>query len=256
MKKIIAERPFYPPGKIFIYSDINFDILGELVRRVSDKALDEYCSTHIFKPLGMKDTLFRPSAVLHDRIAPTQCHEGKMFCGYVHDLTCYNMGEVSGHAGLFSTADDLSIFAQMLLNKGSMKGVRILKPQAVDQMTIPQSLLNEAKLRGLGWDIEAPLSSNREELFPVGAYGHLGYTGTSIWIDPVTETYIIVLTNRVHPDGKGDVKELRAAIKSIVAEALGPISYEQILCKRPELSAYYEYIKNHGISVSAKNYNH
>jgi CubicO group peptidase (beta-lactamase class C family) len=166
------------------------------------------------------------------------------------------MGEVSGHAGLFSTADDLSIFAQMLLNKGTMSGARILKPQTVDQMTTPQSPLKKPKLRGLGWDIEAPLSSNRDELFPVGAYGHLGYTGTSIWIDPVTETYIIVLSNRVHPDGKGDVQELRASIKSAVAEALGPISYEQLLCKRPELVAYYEYIKNHGISVSIQNYNY
>ena len=244
MKKIIAERPLYPPGKIYTYSDINFDILGELVRRVSGKALDEYCSMHIFKPLGMKDTLFKPSAALHERIAPTQSNKTKMLWGYVHDPTCYNMGGVSGHAGLFSTADDLSIFAQMLLNKGSMKGVKILQPQTVEQMTVPQPPLNKQKPRGLGWDIEAPLSSNRDELFPVGAYGHLGYTGTSIWIDPVTETYIIVLTNRVYLEGKGDVTELRALIKSAVAEALGPISYEQILVKRPALMPYYEYIKN------------
>jgi serine-type D-Ala-D-Ala carboxypeptidase len=249
MKKIIAEKPLYPPGKIYIYSDINFDILAELVQRVSGKALDEYCSMYVFKPLGMKDTLFKPSAVLHERIAPTQYHKRKMLCGYVHDPTCYNMGGVSGHAGLFSTADDLSIFAQMLLNKGSMKGVNILKPQTLEQMIMPQSPLNKPKPRGLGWDIEAPLSSNRDELFPVGAYGHLGYTGTSIWIDPVTETYIIILTNRVYPDGKGNVKELRALIKSVVAEALGPISYEQILVKRPALMDYYEYMKNHGIGV-------
>ena len=253
MKKIIAERPLYPPGKIYIYSDINFDILGELIRRVSGKTLDEYCLMHIFKPLGMKDTLFKPLAALHKRIAPTQYHKRKMSCSYVHDTICYNMGGVSGHAGLFSTADDLSIFAQMLLNKGSKKEVTILKPQTVDQMTVPQSSLNKPKLRGLGWDIEAPLSTNRDELFQVGAYGHLGYTGTSIWIDPVTETYVIVLTNRVYPDGKGDVKELRASIKSVVSEALGPISYEQILAKRPELMTYYEYIKNKESGSSVKN---
>jgi CubicO group peptidase (beta-lactamase class C family) len=252
MKKIISERPLYPPGKIYIYSDINFDILGELIRRVSGKTLDEYCLMHIFKPLGMKDTLFKPLAALHERIAPTQYHKRKMPCSYVHDTICYNMGGVSGHAGLFSTADDLSIFAQMLLNKGSEKGVTILKPQTVEQMTVPQSSLNKPKLRGLGWDIEAPLSTNRDELFPVGAYGHLGYTGTSIWIDPVTETYVIVLTNRVYPDGKGDVKELRASIKSVVSEALGPISYEQILAKRPELMTYYEYIKNKESGSSVK----
>lgn len=255
MKKIIAERPLYPPGKIYIYSDINFDILGELVRRVSGKALDEYCSTRIFKPLGMKDTLFRPSAILHGRIAPTQYRERKMLCGYVHDPVCYNMGGVSGHAGLFSTADDLSLFAQMLLNKGSIKGVKILRPQTVEQMSVPQSPLNKLKLHGLGWDIEAPLSSNRDELFPVGSYGHLGYTGTSIWIDPVTETYIIVLTNRVHPDGKGDVKELRSLIKSVVAEALGSISYEQVLVRRPALMPYYEYVKSTKSGSSAKDDN-
>lgn len=249
MKKIIAERPLYSPGKNYMYSDINFEILGELVRRVSGKTLDEYCSTYIFKPLGMNDTLFKPPAVLHERIAPTHYNNGKMLCGSVHDPTCSTMGGVSGHAGLFSTADDLSIFAQMLLNKGDMNGVKILRPQTVEQMTIPQSPLNKTKLRGLGWDIEAPLCSNRDELLPVGAYGHLGYTGTSIWIDPVTETYVIVLTNRVYPDGKGDVKELRDLIKSIVAGALGTISYEQILIKRPALISYYKYMKNRGIWV-------
>jgi CubicO group peptidase (beta-lactamase class C family) len=255
MGKIIAERPIYPPDKTYIYSDINFDILGEIVRRVSGRALDEYCSTFIFKPLGMKDTLFRPSAVLYRRIAPTQYRKRKMLCRYVHDPVCYNMGGVSGHAGLFSTADDLSLFAQMLLNKGSMKGVKILKPQTVEQMSVPQSPLNKPRLHGLGWDIEAPLSSNRNELLPVGSYGHLGYTGTSIWIDPATETYIIILTNRVHPDGKGDVKELRSLIKSVVSEALGPISYEQILVRHPALMPYYDCGKNTKSGCSAKGHN-
>ena len=255
IKKIIAERPLYPPGKVYIYSDVNFVILGELVQRVSGKTLDEYCFMNIFKLLGMKNTLFRPSAVLHERIAPTQYRKGKMLFGYVDDPTCFKMGGVSGHAGLFSNADDLSIFAQMLLNRGKIKGVNILKPQTVDQMIGPQTPFNNPKLRGLGWDIEAPLSSNRNELFPVGAYGHLGYTGTSIWIDPVTETYVIVLTNRVHPDGKGNVKELRASIKSVVSEALGPISYEQILAKRPDLLAYYVYMRNHEVRLSGRNGN-
>jgi CubicO group peptidase (beta-lactamase class C family) len=252
MEKIVAERPLYPPGKIYIYSDINFDILGEIVRRVSGRSLDEYCSAFIFKPLKMKDTLFRPSATLHRRIAPTQYHKRKMLCGYVHDPVCYNMGGVSGHAGLFSTADDLSLFAQMLLNNGTMKGVKILKPQTVEQMSVPQSPLNKPKLHGLGWDIEAPFSSNRNELFQVGSYGHLGYTGTSLWIDPVTETYIIILTNRVHPDGKGDVKELRSLIKSVVSQALGTLSYEQILVRRPALIPYYEYTKNMKSGVQPK----
>jgi len=247
IKKIISERPLYPPGKVYIYSDVNFDILGELVQRVSGTRLDEYCFINIFKPLGMKNTLFKPPTVLHERIAPTEYRRGKMLYGYAHDPACYKMGGVSGHAGLFSTADDLSIFAQMLLNKGKMKGVKILKPQTIEQMIAPQSPFNNPNVRGLGWDIEAPFSSNRDELFPVGAYGHLGYTGTSIWIDPVTETYVIVLTNRVHPDGQGNIKELRASIKSFVSEALGPISYEQILVKRPDLLTYYMYMRHHEI---------
>jgi CubicO group peptidase (beta-lactamase class C family) len=147
------------------------------------------------------------------------------------------MGGIAGHAGLFSTADDLSIFAQMMLNAGSMGSVKILKPETVDQMTIPQSPPGTNRLRGLGWDLDAPFASNTEEIFPVGSYGHLGYTGTALWIDPVTETYIIVLTNRVHPAGGGDVKALRAEIKKAVSDALGPLSNNQILSRRPSLAA-------------------
>ncbi|HYA12364.1 MAG TPA: serine hydrolase domain-containing protein [Thermodesulfovibrionales bacterium] len=245
MKMIVAERPVSPPGTSYIYSDINFEILGEIVRRVSGKPLDVYCADRIFKPLGMIDTGFKPSPALQDRIAPTQSRKGKLLCGEVHDPTCYNMGGIAGHAGLFSTADDLSVFSQMLLNGGSFHGVRILSPPTVEEMTIPQSPPGKAKLRGLGWDLDAPFSSNREQLFQVGSYGHLGYTGTAIWIDPVTQTYIILLTNRVHQDGGGDVKELRAEIKKIVADALGPLSSEQVLARRPLLNNYYELMKRY-----------
>jgi uncharacterized protein YbbC (DUF1343 family) len=236
MAKIIAERPVLPPGAGFIYSDINFEVLGELVRRVSGRPLDTYCAEHIFKPLGMKDTGFRPPLSLHNRIAPTQYHLGKLLCGEAHDPSCYHMGGVAGHAGLFSTADDLSIFAQMLLNGGKYQGIQILISETVNRMTTPQSPPGKKNLRGFGWDIEAPFVSNREELFPAGAYGHLGYTGTALWIDPITDTYIIVLTNRVHPDGKGDVKKLRAKIRKVVSDALGPLSAEEVLDRRPSLA--------------------
>jgi uncharacterized protein YbbC (DUF1343 family)/CubicO group peptidase (beta-lactamase class C family) len=240
MAKIIAERPVLPPGTGFIYSDINFEVLGELVRRISSRPLDKYCAEHIFKPLGMKDTGFAPPLSLLNRIAPTQYHLRKLLCGEAHDPSCYNMGGVAGHAGLFSTADDLSIFAQMLLNGGSYRSVQILTSKTVDRMTMPQSPPGKKDLRGFGWDTEAPFVSNREELFPAGAYGHLGYTGTALWIDPITDTYIIVLTNRVHPDGKGDVKELRAQIKKVVADSLGPLSVEQVLHRRPSVADFYD----------------
>jgi uncharacterized protein YbbC (DUF1343 family)/CubicO group peptidase (beta-lactamase class C family) len=239
MRKIVAEKPVIPPGTGYIYSDVNFEVLGELVRRISGRSLDKYCSTHIFKPLGMTDTGFLPPVSLRKRIAPTLYYRGKMLCGKAHDPSCFRMGGVSGHAGIFSTADDLSIFARMLLNKGSYRGKKVLSPASVEAMTLPQSPPGRKDLRGFGWEIEPPFASNREDLFPAGAYGHLGYTGTALWIDPITETYIILLTNRLHPDGKGDVKELRAAIKKIVGDALGPVSAEQVLQMRPSLAAFY-----------------
>lgn len=237
MNKIIKERPIHPPGRSFTYSDINFEVVGEIVRRVTGQPLDKYCDRHIFKPLGMKDTAFKPSTGLKSRIAATEYRRNKMLCGEVHDPSCYNMGGIAGHAGLFSTADDLSLFARMMLNAGSMGSVKILKPETVDQMTTSQSPPGTNRLRGLGWDIDAPFASNAEEMFPIGSYGHLGYTGTALWIDPVTETYIIVLTNRVHPAGRGDVKALRTEIKTAVSDALGPLSNNQTLNKRPSLAA-------------------
>ncbi|MFO0752156.1 MAG: DUF1343 domain-containing protein [Thermodesulfovibrionales bacterium] len=240
LKKITAERPVFPPGSDFLYSDINFIVLGELVRRVSGMPLDAYCARFIFKPLGMRDTRFRPPASLRRRIAPTRYYNGRFLCGEVHDPTCFAMGGLAGHAGLFTTADDLSLFARMLLNGGSLGGVRILERRTVEEMTTPQSPQGKKRLRGLGWDMDAPFASNREELLPVGSFGHLGYTGTALWIDPVTGTYIVLLTNRVHPDERGDVKELRAAVKKAVSDILGPLTQEQVLEARPSLTRWYE----------------
>lgn len=249
MKMILAEKPVSLPGTAYLYSDINFEVLGELIRRVSGKPLEVYCLEHIFRPLGMEDTGFKPSGRLCRRAAATEWRKGRMLAGEVHDPAAYNMGGVAGHAGLFSTADDLSLFAQMLLNRGSINGRHILRPPSIEQMTMPQSPPDKSRLRGLGWDLDAPFASNREYLLPIGSYGHLGYTGTALWIDPVTQTYIILLTNRVHPDGGGDVKELRAKVKTIVADALGPLSSQQVIAERPSLSRYEammkSYEKNH-----------
>jgi uncharacterized protein YbbC (DUF1343 family)/CubicO group peptidase (beta-lactamase class C family) len=227
IRKIISERPVLPPGSGYIYSDINFEALGELVVRVSGMPLDEYCERYIFKPLGMKDTGFHPLPGLQGRIAPTGFANNETLCGKPNDPSCYRMGGVSGHAGLFSTADDLARFAQSILNRGELHNVSILKPETVEQMTSPQSPPGKTQ-RGLGWDIEPPFLSTGGRVAQTAAYGHLGYTGTALWIDPLTKTYVLVLTNSGYPDGKGDVKELRADIKELVSKALGPLPLEHM----------------------------
>jgi uncharacterized protein YbbC (DUF1343 family)/CubicO group peptidase (beta-lactamase class C family) len=246
MQMIIAEAPIAPPGTRFIYSDINFETLGELVRRLSGEPLEEYCAKHIFEPLGMANTAFKPlssGTQFRERIAPTQ-HQfgktGKILRGEVHDPTSYRMGGVAGHAGLFSTADDLAIFAQMLLDGGSYHGVQILSPLTVQKMTTPQSPPGQITLRGLGWDIDSPFASNRGTLFPVGSYGHTGYTGPSIWIDPISQTYVIIMSNRVHPNGTGDVVAMRSKIATLVAAALGPASTRQILASTEPMTGRFE----------------
>ena len=247
MRMIIAESPVAPPGTRFIYSDINFETLGELVHRVSGQPLDVYCAENIFKPLRMKDTGFKPSAALRERIAPTERMHGTVLWGEVHDPTAYNMGGVAGHAGLFSTADDLAIFAQMLLDGGTSSSARILSPLSVEKMTTPQSPPWKVAVRALGWDIDSPYASSRGEFFPVGSYGHTGWTGTSIWIDPVTKTYVILLSSRVHPDGRGDVIALRARVATIVAASLGLEDARAILAARSPLAGSTEMAQSYRI---------
>ncbi len=227
LRMIEEEKPLSPPGTNFIYSDINFIILGELVWRLSGEPLDAYCAEHIFRPLEMDDTGFKPSSDFRSRIAPTEYQngKGKMLWGEVHDPIACNMGGVAGHAGLFSTADDLAIFAQMVLDGGRRKNVQILTPLTVKNMTTPQSPPDKMPLRGLGWNIDSSLASE-------GSYGHKGFTGTGIWIDPVSNTYVIILTNRVHPNGKGKVESLRTKILSFVNGTIGPVSMERHLASR------------------------
>ena len=232
MGKIISERPVIPPGSGYMYSDINFEALGEIVGRVSGLPLDAYCERNIFKPLGMKDSGFHPLRGLQGRIAPTIFVNNRMRCGTPHDPTCYIMGGVSGHAGLFSTADDLALFAQAFLNKGELNNVSILKAATVEQMTSPQSPSGKTE-RGLGWDLGPSFVSDSNEAARTAAYGHLGYTGTALWIDPLTKTYVIVLTNRVHPYGRGNVQALRAEIKELVSKTLAPLPLESRTTSSP-----------------------
>lgn len=221
LRMIEALRPLDPPGTRYRYSDVNFEVLGELVHIVSGLRLDEYCRLHIFSPMGMVDTTFRPSAMKRNRIAPTQFLKADFHAGDVNDPTAFRMGGVAGHAGLFSTADDLATFAQMMLDGGELRGARILSEQSIHEMVVPESPVGSLRLRGLGWDLAAPLLPNREELPPVGSYGHTGFTGTMLWIDPASSTYVIVLTNRTYSLHSGDAGPLRRQVIQLVSTELG-----------------------------------
>jgi len=218
-----TDPPSGPPGARYVYSDINFILLGELVHRLSEQMLSDYARENIFRPLGMRETMFQPPASLAPRVAPTERlgKDGPPLRGVVHDPTARNMGGVAGHAGLFSTADDVARFAQMMLNGGELDGVRLFSPLTVEKFTEPQSPPDQPILRGLGWDIDSPLSGNRGDLFPIGSYGHTGFTGTSLWIDPSTRTYVILLANSVHPNLRPALTPLRGRVATIVAAAVG-----------------------------------
>jgi uncharacterized protein YbbC (DUF1343 family)/CubicO group peptidase (beta-lactamase class C family) len=216
-KMAMQVQPTNPPGTKFVYSDINFEVLGFIVQKVTGMPLDEYAATHVFAPLDMQETAFLPPANWVPRIAPTQYDEdGIMLRGVVHDPTARRMGGVAGHAGLFSTADDLARFAQNLLSDHP----KVLTREAIEKMTTPQQPGSTPILRGLGWDIDSPYSGPRGKLFPIGSFGHTGFTGTSLWIDPESDTYIILLTNAVHPNGKGNVIALRRQLADAVVESL------------------------------------
>jgi uncharacterized protein YbbC (DUF1343 family) len=236
-KMAFAETPVLAPGSKFLYSDINFIVLGALVERVSGITLDEFAARNIFTPLKMMHTRFRPPATWKKTIAPTQYDENNvMLRGVVHDPTARRMGGVAGHAGLFSTADDLSRFARALMSGGS----GILSASTVEKMTTPQQPPTATAVRGFGWDIDSPFSSNRGELLPVGSFGHTGFTGTSLWIDPVTDTYIILLTNAVHPRGQGSAIALRTKVATAVAAALHLTVSERERVRLERITGYNE----------------
>ena len=230
ISKAVDEVPVARPDERVIYSDINFFLLGHIVGVVSGEPLDVFTRTRVFVPLGMKDTMFKPPASLASRIAPTEkCRpisfpcgqdDGTWLRGVVHDPTARRMNNVAGHAGLFTTAADLARFARMLINGGQLEGVRVLSPLTVARMTSPSTPPGERNVRGLGWDINSSFSANKGDLLPSRSFGHTGFTGTSLWIDPGTKTFIVFLSNRVHPDGKGDVTALRARVANVVAGAI------------------------------------
>jgi uncharacterized protein YbbC (DUF1343 family)/CubicO group peptidase (beta-lactamase class C family) len=206
------------PTAPFRYSDTGFIVLAELVRRVSGEPLDRFTRRRLYQPLGMRQTTFNPPAAWRGRIAPTQFLQGRMLRGVVHDPRARELHGVAGHAGLFSTADDLGRFCRMLLGYGMDGGRRYLSSASVHAMFAPNGA-GEAT-RGLGWDIASGYSRALGSFFPVGSVGHTGFTGTSIWMDPPTQTYAIILTNRVHPAGGGSIGELRRRVSAIVGAKL------------------------------------
>lgn len=236
-KLAFAEVPEIPPGSGFIYSDTNYILLGALVEKISGETLDVYTQKHIFQPLKMLHTRFNPPASWRLKIAPTQYDENNhMIWGVVHDPRAQRMGGVAGHAGLFSTGDDLAKFCQALLDGGD----GILSPEAVVKMTSPETPPSAPVMRGFGWDIDSPFSSNRGDLFPVGSFGHTGFTGTSLWIDPTTKSYIILLTNSVHPRGKGNAVGLRTKVATEIAAALPLTADEKEELRWKSITGYNE----------------
>lgn len=222
-KRILSEEVQQRPGAIFRYSDINYELLGEIVHRVSGEPLDQFARKHVFEPLGMMDTSFLPNRSA--RIAPTEYDENHlMLRGVVHDPTARRMGGVAGHAGMFTTAADMAKFARALLNGGG----GLFTPDTVKQMTSVQSPPGVAVRRAGGFDIDSGFSRPRGSLFPLGSYGHTGWTGGIIWIDPYSRTFYVFLSNRVHPDGKGNILPLQRDLGTLVAEAVRGFDFANV----------------------------
>lgn len=229
-----ASEPTHPAGTFFRYSDVNYILLGRLVEAVSGETLDAFADKNIFRPLGMRDTSYRPlGRIARARIAPTQQrgHDdmdaslpedlpvGAALQGVVHDPTTRRMGGVAGSAGVFSTASDVARFARMLLGGGSLDGVRILREDSVRLMTTAQTAPGIAELRGMGMDIASPFARPRGSVFPVGSYGHTGFTGCFMWIDPASRTFYVFLSNRVYPDAATNILPLYEQLGTLAAKA-------------------------------------
>lgn len=239
---ICREKPATEPGTAFSYSSVGSMLLGAVIERVTGKSLDECCVEGIYRPLRMNDTVFRPSGDLLRRVAPTSAPER----GLVDDTAARTMGGVAGHASLFSTTGDLARFARMILNHGELDGARVLRAETVKLMTSVQSppdlrcpaAANLPVRRGLGWDIDSPYrtaphpySRQRGAVFPIGGYGHAGWTGQSLWIDPFSRTFVVFLCNRYQPgapESPGVVYELHDRIATLAAEAVKGFDFTHV----------------------------
>jgi uncharacterized protein YbbC (DUF1343 family) len=217
-QRIFDLKPRAAPGVKFIYTDVGYLVLGELIKRITGQKVHEFSRDHVFRPLAMTETGYLPPEPLRRRAAPTEKRDGAWMQGEVHDPRAYLLGGVAGHAGLFSTAEDLAKYAQMMLGRGEYGGARVLSPPTVVMMTTPYPV--SLGRRGLGWDMRTGYSSNRGRSFSDRAFGHGGFTGTAMWIDPELELFVVFLSNRLHPDGKGSVNPLAGRIGTIAADAI------------------------------------
>ena len=217
LRRAMTAIPVTAPGVQFRYSDINFITLGALVEKLSGLTLDAYQQKYLAAPLGVQ-MRFLPPESWRGRIAPTQYDHGVLLRGIVHDPTSRRMGGVAGHAGLFSTAGDVAIYAQNLLDRLAGRASNFpLQQLTLEKMTTPGQPATGTALRGLGWDIDSPFSSNRGELFPIGSFGHTGFTGTSIWMDPTSDTYVVFMSNAVYPNGPTGINGVRGGVANAVA---------------------------------------
>ena len=212
-RRIDQLKPIVEPGSKFIYSDVGFIVLGRIVEKLSGESLHQYTQRRIFQPLKMTETGFLPAERLRGRAAVTQQREGRWMRGEVHDPRAYKLDGIAGHAGLFSTAEDLAKYSRAMLRENA-----VLQPRTIERMTRPVRV--SSGLRGLGWDKKSLYSSNRGDLFTEKAFGHGGFTGTALWIDPGLDLFVVFLSNRVHPDGKGSVNSLAGRIGTIAAAAI------------------------------------
>ncbi len=218
LRRAFASTPVTAPGVQFRYSDINFIVLGALVEKLSGLTLDQYQQRYLAQPLGLEHMRYLPPEAWRNRTAPTQYDHGVMLRGVVHDPTSRRMGGVAGHAGIFSTAGDVAVYAQNLLDRLAGRPSSFpLQQLTLEKMTTPGQPATGTALRGLGWDIDSPYSSNRGELFPVGSFGHTGFTGTSIWMDPSSDTYVVFMSNAVYPNGPTGINAIRGAVANVVA---------------------------------------
>lgn len=217
-RRINALAPQNPPGEQFKYSDVSFLVLGRVLETLDGKPLDQVAKDRLFVPLGMRDTGFNPNPEQHARIAPTTMVDGHWLQGRVHDPRAALLDGVAGHAGLFSTARDLARYARMMLGQGSLDGRQVLSSATVREMTRARDIGGQR--RALGWDSQSGYSSNRGELMSTAAFGHGGFTGAGMWIDPQLDLFVIFLSNRQHPDGEGTVNDLIGRIGAIAAASL------------------------------------
>lgn len=241
LKLACAQLPTSPPGTAFRYSDVNFILLGQIAQRAGGMPLEELAARYLYRPLAMRDTGFHPLRRFPSaRIAPTQksaavetslhgdLEQGATLRGVVHDPTTRFMGGAAGSAGLFTTARDLARFARMLLNEGELDGVRVLSAESVRLMRTVQSAEAVPARRSAGWDVDSPYSRPRGALFPIGSFGHTGFTGCILWIDPFSKTFYVFLSNRVYPDDKANIVPLYGQLGTLAAEAVADFDFMRV----------------------------